>query len=64
VSSEMQHERMAHGKCVLWSLTPVAEVAVSIGGPRAARSPSGTRASRSARPASAPSCGPSVRWRI
>ena len=60
VSSEMRHERTAHGKCVLWSLTPVAEVAVSIGGPRAARSPSGTRASRSARPASAPS----VRWRI
>ena len=60
VSSETRHERTAHGKCVLWSLTPVAEVAVSIGGPRAARSPSGTRASRSARPASAPS----VRWRI
>ena len=60
VSSEARHERTAHGKCVLWSLTPVAEVAVSIGGPRAARSPSGTRASRSARPASAPS----VRWRI
>ena len=58
VSSEARHERTAHGKCVLWSLTPVAEV--SIGGPRAARSPSGTRASRSARPASAPS----VRWRI
>ena len=60
VSSETRHERTAHGKCVLWSLTPVAEGAVSIGGPRAARSPSGTRASRSARPASAPS----VRWRI
>ena len=60
VSSETRHERTTHGKCVLWSLTPVAEVAVSIGGPRAARSPSGTRASRSARPASAPS----VRWRI
>ena len=60
VSSEARHERTAHGKCVLWSLTPVAEVAVSIGGPRAARSPSGTRASRSERPASAPS----VRWRI
>ena len=60
VSSETRHERTAHGKCVLWSLTPVAEVAVSIGGLRAARSPSGTRASRSARPASAPS----VRWRI
>ena len=48
VSSEARHERTAHGKCVLWSLTPVAEVAVC------------TRASRSARPASAPS----VRWRI
>ena len=60
VSSEARHERTAHGKCVLWSLTPVAEVTVSEGGPRAARSPSGTRASRSARPASAPS----VRWRI
>ena len=60
VSSEARHERTAHGKCVLWSLTPVAEVTVSKGGPRAARSPSGTRASRSARPASAPS----VRWRI
>ena len=48
VSSETRHERTAHGKCVLWSLTPVAEVAVC------------TRASRSARPASAPS----VRWRI
>ena len=60
VSSEARHERTGHGKCVLWSLTPVAEVTVSEGGPRAARSPSGTRASRSARPASAPS----VRWRI
>ena len=48
VSSEARHERTAHGKCVLWSLTPLAEVAVC------------TRASRSARPASAPS----VRWRI
>ena len=62
VSSEARHERTAHGKCVLWSLTPVAEVAVSLGGPRAARSPSGTRASRSARPASG--SAPSVRWRI
>ena len=49
VSSETRHERTAHGKCVLWSLTPVAEVAVC------------TRASRSARPASAPSV---QRWRI
>jgi hypothetical protein len=53
VSSELRHDRTAHGKCVLWSLTPVAEVAVAVRGPR---SPSGTRA----RPASAPS----VRWRV
>ena len=51
VSSELRHDRTAHGKCVLWSLTPIAEVAVAVRGPR---SPSGTRA----RPAT------SVRWRI
>ena len=53
VSSELRHDRTAHGKCVLWSLTPIAEVAVA---GRGARSPSGTRL----RPASAPS----VRWRV
>ena len=51
VSSELRHDRTAHGKCVLWSLTPIAEVAVAVRGPR---SPSGTRA----RPTT------SVRWRI
>ena len=54
VSGE-RHYRTAHGKCVLWSLTPISEVAVAV--VRGSRSPSGTRA----RPASAPT---SVRWRI
>ena len=49
VSSKQRHDRTAHGKCVLWSLTPVAEVAVAV---RRPRSPSGAPAHSS------------VRWRM
>ena len=55
VSSEQQHDLTAHGKCVLWSLTPIAEVAVAVRGPR---SPSGTRAR------AATASGVSTRWRV
>ena len=39
VTSEQRHERTAHGKCMLWSLTPIAEVAIAeLARPRSAPS--------------------------